>query len=66
MEKRWGEQMEIRYKKIPDMVCITISGDHKELCKALAEVIRKENYRRRKRGRSPIPYIINMDQSLRH
>lgn len=57
--------MKIRSKKIPDMVCITISGDHKELYKEFVQVIRKENRKRRRHGRSSIPYIINQDQPLR-
>ena len=57
--------MEIKSKRTPDMVCVTISGDHKELCKAIAQVIQKENHKRLMHGQVSIPYIINQDSSLR-
>lgn len=57
--------MEIRSKKIPDMVYITISGDHRELGQAIAQVIRKANYKRIMSGKASIPYIINQSSSLR-
>lgn len=54
--------MKIKSKRMPDMVCVTISGDHKKLCKEIHKVISKENHRRIMNGRPSIPFIINQDQ----
>lgn len=56
--------MEIKSKRTPDMVCVTISGDHKELCKAIARVIQEENHKRLMHGQVSIPYIISQNQSF--